>query len=655
MQLRHKFFIVLSILSTIPLLVLLFGVVERIEKEVLGRVESEITGTLDKMRSEVELVLENQKSIAQGLTRVPAVRDFAAASRLYPQGKISAARYQQLADELESFFLNYQHVVSSIQALRYIDVSGKTLVKVKEGKPIEAKYFDPKRKLYYVADQSTKRFFQHAMASKEDVVMSDFELGQVAFDADFCPAMVRYSIRIHDEIDNLDGLLVVNIWGTRLDTTVKGSLGGYAGVPYIVEMAPGSVRDGIYLYHADTKQRFADQLNSSYRFSNNLSKEEWLAIGQPSLYGKLFREDGRMYFYTKLSPFKNRTTQWLLVIETAYDTVFASIIKLRQSIWTLLGFVVLVSLAVAVMAAIRMARPAHELADIITRYADGDPDVRYRDKRKDEIGLAGKAFNYLIARLENATKQKDKAEAAVRQSERLASVGQMAAGIGHEINNPLMNIMSLAALIEQSLKKEDVETINDIHLLQQEGRRCAKIVQGILSFARKNQPEYRVFNLSELIESTLALLKHRLDTSDIKLDINHEPDLFLKGDSNLLQQVLVNVLLNAIHVTPERGVITILSEKRNDQVYLEVSDQGPGIAVENLNQVFDPFFTTKAEGQGTGLGLSVSYGIIKEHGGRIEIDNNAAKGAVVRIWLPAVSSSKAVQSDNDILEATNVN
>ena len=233
MQLRHKFFIAISLLTTLPLLILQFGVVERMEKEVQLRTEHEINASLDKMAGELTLILNNQKSIANGLSRVPAVRHFA--NSVVPK---RADVYAKRANNLEHFFLNYQHSVPSIQALRFIDTSGKSLVKVKEGKPIEAKKFDIKNKRSYIADQSSKHFFKEAIktAHKGNVVISDFELGQVTFGADFCPSMVRYSVPVRDELDELQGLLVVNMWGTRLDSAVKSAMNGYPANSYIIEI-----------------------------------------------------------------------------------------------------------------------------------------------------------------------------------------------------------------------------------------------------------------------------------------------------------------------------------------------------------------------------------------------------------------------------------
>jgi two-component system NtrC family sensor kinase len=655
MQLRLKLFIVLALITSIPLLILLFGVVDRMEREVESRTEIELHTSLDKMADELDLIINNQKAIANGLARVPAIKEFASIA-LQSSKSARGKLYQKRAEQLENFFLNYQHAVPSIQALRFIDNNGKTVVKVKEGKPIEAKRTDSSMGRLFIADQSNRPFFKKAIQKREGVVMSDFELGQVAAGADFCPAMVRYSVPIKDELDNPEGVLVVNVWGTQLDTTMETALGGYPGTAYIVELSKNKLRDGIYLYHPENDKRFANQVNSNHRFSTELEKNEWSVVHNAALYGSLFRNDGRMLFYRKMSPYADRDTKWLLVIETDRDTLFAPINNMRNSIWWLLGFLLIVSLLVAMWASGRLAAPIHNLADIINRFADGERGARYKALAHDEIGLAGRAFNYLAANLEHTEKEREKAVKAACQSERLAALGQLAAGIGHEINNPLMNIMSLASLVGDSLDESNKELKADIQVMKKEGERCARIVQGILNFARESEPSYEAFDMAAMLEETLQLLRHRIESAEINLHTEIHSPLVMQGDEKLLQQVMVNVLLNAIQASPVGGDIFIQAESINKEVIIEVLDHGSGIKASNASKIFDPFFTTKEEGEGTGLGLSVSYGIIKKHAGTIMIDNTDNAGVSVLIKLPLEDKRKAprVDVEKEVMEATNV-
>ncbi len=644
MQLRQKLFLVLSLMATVPLLFLLLEVVERVERGLEARAGSELHKTLAKMSQEIGTLMDTQKSLVRGLAKVPLLREFANVL-----GDPDDPRYETKAAELSNFFVNYQSSVPSIQAVRFTASDGKTLVKAKEGHIIPPKLVSGSSR-GYVEDIAYKPFFQHALASRQPVSISDFERGKAAGEVDFCPAMVRYSVPIRDDLDTVQGLLTVNMWGRRVDDAVEATLGGYPGKAYIVELNDDPERDGIYLYHENPDWRFANQLGTPYRLSAEVGDAAWRSIKAGDLSGRADIGEGRLLFYRTYAPYVDRGNRWLLVIEVARDTVLAPVAELRSWIGYLIAAMLILGVLVARWAAARLARPVHELAQIITRYADGEREVRYRDDRADEIGVAGRAFNYLSESLERAQSERDKAEQAVRQSERLAAVGQMAAGIGHEINNPLMNIMSLATLIEDSLPRDSGQAREDITALRKEGNRCARIVQGILNFARETRPTYQRFDLAALIEETVALFAHRMEKSAITPQTRLQRPLMMEGDANQLQQVLVNVILNAIQASPEGSAITISAEQEGGLVRVQVLDRGSGAGEEALSKAFNPFFTTKPEGSGTGLGLSVSYGIVRKHGGTISLRNREERGVCVKIVLPIAGHEGA--EENEVSEVS---
>jgi len=633
MPLRQKLFFIIGIMTLVPLLVLQFGVVSRIEDDLEKRITAELHEKLKNMAAELDGLIDSQMSLAAGLAEVPVLQKFS-----FTSVANADSQYDERAQALQDYFINFQRKVTTIQAMRYVDWSGKTLVKVKEGRGIEPELVDKEKGRYYVADQSARPFFNKATDDDVEVYVSDFELGQVQVNSDFCPSMVRYSVPIRDELFDLEGLLIINMWGTRIDDTVMSAMSGFNGKAYVIEVndkAPS--RDGIYLFHENNNQRFANQLGTSFRFSSDIGEDNWNKIRADKQPGYMLVDDGRMYFYSQYSPYKDGRSSWMLVIETAYDTVFAPIEQLRISIWLLLVVLLILSLLIARWAADKLAKPVQELATTIKHYADGDETARYSDGgRNDEVGIVGRAFNYLCGSLEHTRSERDKAERAARQSDRLAAVGQMAAGIGHEINNPLMNIMSLARLVESSVGEHDKAELikSDLHTLQEEGERCARIVQGILKFARASEPRYEQFLLDVLLEDTVDLLHHRAEAGQIKFDINLQKGLSIQGDPNQLQQVLVNIILNAIHASTKGGVISLSLIVENDSAVIEISDQGEGIAEKDMSHIFNPFFSTKPEGEGTGLGLSVSYGIIKKHDGEISLESEVGVGTCVRIRLP---------------------
>lgn len=632
MPLRQKLFLVLSLMAMVPLLFLLFEVVESIETDLERRTAAELNATLGKMGKELDTLMSTQQSIVEGLARVPIVRGFAAALE-DPESE----RFETKANALASFFLNYQSTVPSIQALRFSDLNGKTLVKVKEGRLVPALLRDRQGR-NFVEDIAYKPFFQSALDSRKRVAVSDFERGKVAGETDFCPAMVRYSVPIRDELDTPLGMLTVNVWGRRLDDAVQAALGGYPGKAYIIELNNDNPeRDGIYLYHENPDWRFANQMGTDHRLSSELGGSTWRTIRTGGINGFVEHAGGeRWLFWRKFAPFADRPTKWLLVIETNRDTVHAPIAGLRNWLTFLIITMLLASVIIARWAAARLSRPVQELTGIIRRYADGDHSARYIEHRSDDVGSAGRAFNYLTESLEKAQVERQTAERAVQQSERLAAIGQMAAGIGHEINNPLMNINSLAGLLEESVPTHDRQGREDLRALQSEVRRCARIVQGILNFARETAPSFERFDLAELIETTTALFRHRADMLSLKLELDITQPLFIEGDAGQLQQVLVNVVLNSIQASRPKSTITIRAHVVGDQVRVEVLDRGGGIEAAAVEKVFNPFFTTKPEGSGTGLGLSVSYGIVRRHGGSISLENRSGGGVRVLITLPLV-------------------
>lgn len=223
------------------------------------------------------------------------------------------------------------------------------------------------------------------------------------------------------------------------------------------------------------------------------------------------------------------------------------------------------------------------------------------------------------------------------QSEKMSSLGQMISGVAHELNNPLTSILGYAQLMQRGLPDEALP--RRIEVLGREAERCQRIVANLLSFARAREPEKRALSLNEIAESVLALMGYQLRADGIEITTELDAGLHsCYGDPHELQQVLINLLTNARHAIRQSGSggrILIRTRGRDSTVVLEVQDDGPGIAEALREKIFDPFYTTKPEGQGTGLGLSLVYGIVTGHGGTIAALPGSPHGAVLRVQLPA--------------------
>jgi C4-dicarboxylate-specific signal transduction histidine kinase len=230
----------------------------------------------------------------------------------------------------------------------------------------------------------------------------------------------------------------------------------------------------------------------------------------------------------------------------------------------------------------------------------------------------------------------------VIRQERLAAVGQLVSGVAHEINNPLQAILGFAELLQmQAQLPEDVRA--DLRLIQKESARACGIIRNLALFARQQQGEAAPLSLSDVIKSVAELRQRRLESEDIELRIEDGSAAPVLATLPELQQVLLNFVVNAEQsiVMSGRlpGRITIRTRDDDGHVVLEVEDTGPGIAPDNEAKLFQPFYTTKPVGQGTGLGLSVSYGIIDSLDGRIGYRRAPAGGAIFYFELPAAPAA----------------
>jgi CheY-like chemotaxis protein len=231
----------------------------------------------------------------------------------------------------------------------------------------------------------------------------------------------------------------------------------------------------------------------------------------------------------------------------------------------------------------------------------------------------------------------------------------MAAGIAHEINNPLTGVIGYAQLL---VEREDIpaDISRDLAAINDGAQRVAGIVSRLLTFSRQTKLERRVVNMNELIVSTLALRDYHLKVNNIKVVTKLAPDLpETVADPGQLQQVFLNLIVNAeteMKLAHNKGKLTIVTEKSDNTIKISFKDNGPGIKPQLLNRIFDPFFTTREVGQGTGLGLSLSYGVVTEHNGKIYAESKPGKGATFVVELPIVAEVEALKTAEPVVEET---
>ncbi|HXY42012.1 MAG TPA: ATP-binding protein [Vicinamibacteria bacterium] len=294
---------------------------------------------------------------------------------------------------------------------------------------------------------------------------------------------------------------------------------------------------------------------------------------------------------------------------------------------------------------VTLTRPLAELAGGMARVADGKLDLEVRVDSADELGRLSEAFNVMVRgvkerdrRLREATSEK------LSQVEKQVSVGRLAAGVAHEINNPMTAILSLSVMLRRNLPADDPRRA-DLDIVVAETQRCRDIVRHLLDFAQERPPEKQVVDVNEVMRETLALTGRydALQDAHVEVRLCDQP-LRVDADPKQIQQVFTNLVQNAAEALPVGGTITISSgfDAAGGSVRVEVRDNGRGIPRECLARVFEPFFTTKGRGKGTGLGLSVSLGIVQKHGGTIDIESEPDRGTTVSVSLPLAGEPRRV-------------
>jgi two-component system, NtrC family, sensor kinase len=237
--------------------------------------------------------------------------------------------------------------------------------------------------------------------------------------------------------------------------------------------------------------------------------------------------------------------------------------------------------------------------------------------------------------LELDVTEKKRMESILAQSEKMAAVGQLAAGIAHEINNPLTVILANAQILQRELPdQEDWKELAE--LIHRAGTRALNSVRNLLSFARKEPIDFEPININETIERALQMVKHELIERSVNLSFERDENLpQILGSSNNLQGVWLNLIMNAVDsIQGTKGQIRVRSYLQGNEIHVSIIDNGQGISKENINRIFEPFFTTKETNRGTGLGLSICHRVIKQHGGNITVDSQVGRGSTFLVIIP---------------------
>jgi two-component system NtrC family sensor kinase len=361
------------------------------------------------------------------------------------------------------------------------------------------------------------------------------------------------------------------------------------------------------------------------------------------------------WYITAYEPIKNIEGEiigilYVGTLEKPYlDT--ANRVMLTFTILALLCVVFL--LIILYFATTSIIQPVQKMVAATHQIADGDLNHKVEIQSQDEIGELASAFNQMAEKLKTAnrelvdwgttlekkveerTKELVEMQARLVQSEKLAGLGKLAAGIAHEINNPLGGILIYSHLLLEESKK-DTSAYENLKKIVKETTRCKNIVKGLLEFSRPKEPEMMMTDINDAVLRAMAIFEPQalFHNIEVRKELSELPRIV--ADSSQLQQVFTNIIANAAEAIAGNGILTIRTslDKQTDRIKVEFTDTGHGIKPEDMTRLFEPFFTTKEVGKGTGLGLAISYGIVQKHQGSIEVRSKVGKGSTFTVILP---------------------
>src|SRR5208282_1322963 len=428
-----------------------------------------------------------------------------------------------------------------------------------------------------------------------------------------------------DRLGNQDiGVVTIFQDDMRVSTTVKTT----GSVRWVGTPSPADVREDVL------------EQGRSYR-GRMLAAGEWYVSA-----------------YAPLRSYEGRIIGMLAVgrLERAYTSTRNRVILSFFGIATI-GFIVILGVTYREIGKVML--PVGKMVAATRNIAAGHFDQEVQSSpQHGEIALLADSFNTMLKSLrqmrgdleewgrtlEEKVNQRSEElftmQARVAQSERLASLGILAAGVAHEINNPLGAVMALTALTLEDLKEDDPNRENLQEVVRQ-SERCRDIVKGLLQFSRHSKVNPELADLNTILQDTLSLVTKQAQFLNVTVAVNYDPQLPpVMADKSELEEVFMNILINATQAMQERGTITITTRHSaaDNSVEVLISDTGCGVPPDKIDKLFHPFFTTKESGQGTGLGLSIAYGIITSHHGSISVESEVGKGSTFKIRLPIASA-----------------
>jgi signal transduction histidine kinase len=392
-----------------------------------------------------------------------------------------------------------------------------------------------------------------------------------------------------------------------------------------------------------------------------------LATGEP--YISEFSYDGRSVKMALAPLIVNFKKDALVAVFESIDDLSKAKQNILMSTVVAVGLMLLIVIPIYVLTVSMTIDPIRDLSRASKAVAEGNLEQYVPVRTGDEVGELSESFNQMVADLKKYRKELEQwnqtleervaqrgeqlaeAQAKLIQSTKLAAVGELAAGLAHELNNPLAGIYAFLQVLAETIRERGFRNVSDedaksfqqnLVYVEREIQRCKSIVGSLLTFARASEKNFVPLNLNDVIRDALGFMQSNLKKDNVRVETNLKENLpVVAGDASELQQVLLNIIVNARKAMPGGGTLSVSTETSGSIIRVAISDTGEGISPEIRDRIFDPFFTTRKEGEGTGLGLSISYGIIKDHNGEILVESTPGKGSTFFIVLPVADGKNA--------------
>lgn len=330
---------------------------------------------------------------------------------------------------------------------------------------------------------------------------------------------------------------------------------------------------------------------------------------------------------------------WALEIAPRLS-VIAVLKSLANQLLLMAALTLIAALAIAYVLSTILLHPLEKFSRAAKEVARGHyAESELPTERSDEIGAFARAFQRMILDIKERERNIALSSMKLSHASRLASLGQMGASIAHEVKNPLTSMIGYARVLKDKLSEPQLQEAAEI--IQNEGERCNQILQQMLRFARQEGSEKRPYSLQEVLQSTLLLLKSEAKTKQIQIKNEVTEDAILMGTPQHIQQVVMNLIVNAIHASPSGASIEVNADHDLEWLKLHITDHGSGIPKNIRGRIFDPFFTTKTGTEGTGLGLSVAKEMIQDQGGNLSFETEEGQGTRFTVRLPLPPTDQA--------------